>query len=493
VETMEDPVVLFLGFERGSGVPFYRQIYEGYRQAIIAGRVRPGQRLASTRALASELGISRMPVLNAYEQLLHEGYVEGKVGSGTRVADTIPDDFARPEGRTRAGRRVRPHIEASSAAGAAPIPPTGSFDVGGRGPFRVSLPALDRFPRRLWARLVARHARSLPVQLMAYGDPAGYPPLREAIAGHLQATRAVKCEPSQVLIVSGSQMALHVCAMALLGRGDVVCLEEPGYPGARGPLQASGATLESVPVDDEGIDAAGVAAGKRVRMACVTPSHQYPLGTSMSASRRLELLRWAEEREAWILEDDYDSEYRYASRPLGALQGMDRADRVIYVGTFSKVLFPSLRLGFVVAPPSLVATLVRLREEFDIFSPTLYQVVLAEFLREGHFARHVRRMRTIYLARRNCLLESLRRHAGDVLTIGNADAGLHLPAFLPPGVDDRQVVGAAKERGISAMALSECYRGPGSRSGLILGFGGADEGLIDGAVKTMAEVIRDVM
>src|SRR6266542_2176438 len=292
METMEDIGVL-IGFERGLGVPFYKQIYEGYRQAIIAGRVRPGQRLPSTRALASALGISRMPVLNAYEQLVHEGYVDGRVGSGTNVADTIPDEFARPSARARQRGPVPLHTEASSAPGPTLTASADPFDGRGLGPFRVSLPALDLFPRKVWARLVARHARSLPAELMAYGDPAGYVPLREAIAGQLRATRAVRCEPSQVLIVSGSQMALNVCATALVGRGDIVCLEEPGYPGARGPLQASGAILVPVPVDDEGIDPAGVAAGgERVHMASVTPSHQYPLGTCMSASRRLELLRW---------------------------------------------------------------------------------------------------------------------------------------------------------------------------------------------------------
>jgi GntR family transcriptional regulator/MocR family aminotransferase len=355
----------------------------------------------------------------------------------------------------------------------------------------VSLPALDHFPHRIWARLLWRHAKRFPIELMAYGDPAGHPPLREAIAQYLRTARAVRCEASQVLIVSGSQMALQIAAMALLGPGDAVCIEEPGYPGARDALGVSGATVVPVPVDADGVDVARIEArGRRVRLAYVTPSHQYPLGSSMTAARRLELLGWARRRRAWILEDDYDSEYRYASRPLGALQGMDTADRVIYVGTFSKVLYPSLRLGYVVVPRALWRTFVRLRETLDIFSPTLSQTVVTDFLREGHFGRHLRRMRLLYLGRRNALVERLQARLGDLLTIHNADAGLHLSAFLPPGMDDREVLRRAARRGVTGTALSSCYAGRRTRSGLVLGFGGSDERQLRGAVDTLTDVIR---
>jgi GntR family transcriptional regulator/MocR family aminotransferase len=246
-------------------------------------------------------------------------------------------------------------------------------------------------------------------------------------------------------------------------------------------------------VDDEGIDVRAIAArGRRVRAVYVTPSHQYPLGLSMTASRRFELLDWAERNRAWILEDDYDSEFRYASRPIGSLQGMDTASRVIYVGTFSKVLFPSLRVGYVVVPTHLASAFARLREALDIFSPALYQLVLTDFLQEGHFARHLRRMRAAYLSRRNALVESLRERVGAPLDLYNADAGLHLSAFLPKAIDDREVVRRAAQRGIAATALSTCYAEKASRSGLVLGFGGADERQIARAARTLGGVIREL-
>jgi GntR family transcriptional regulator/MocR family aminotransferase len=303
----------------------------------------------------------------------------------------------------------------------------------------------------------------------------------------------VQCETSQVLIVSGSQLALQICAMALLKPGDAFCIEEPGYPGARDALTSSGATLVPISVDDGGIDVNELALlGKRARLVYVTPSHQYPLGVSMTASRRLELLDWAQRNQAWVVEDDYDSEYRYASRPLASLQSMDAASRVIYIGTFSKVLFPSLRLGYVVVPPALLGAFIQLREAIDIFSPTLYQLVLTDFLQEGHFARHLRRMRSIYLGRRNALVESIGEYFGELLQPSNTDAGLHLSAFLPEGTNDCEVVRRAAELGINATALSTCYVGKAARSGLILGFGGADERKIKVAAQALSKVIREL-
>lgn len=321
-----------IAFDISSSIPFYKQIYDGYRSSILSGRIRPGERLPSTRALAVELGISRLPVVNAFEQLLHEGYIEGRTGSGTYVKDSIPDELARP-------MAALPRNAAATIRTPQP----------NLGPFRVSLPALDRFPLQLWSRLVAKHAKRLTIAEMAYGHAAGHAPLRRAVADYLRTSRAVRCEARDVLIVSGSQMALQICALALLGRGTKVCIEDPGYPGARDALARAGASIVPVAVDDEGIDVGKI--GRNVRAVYVTPSHQYPLGMSMTASRRLALLEWARRAGAWIIEDDYDSEYRYASRPLGALQGMDTASRVIYIGTFSRVLFPALRLGILSLRP----------------------------------------------------------------------------------------------------------------------------------------------
>ena len=269
-------------------------------------------------------------------------------------------------------------------------------------------------------------------------------------------------------------------------------MEEPGYPGARHALGAGGAEILPVPVDEEGIDVAALQQhGERVRAVYVTPSHQYPLGMSMTAARRLALLDWAFRHDAWILEDDYDSEYRYVSRPLGALQGMDAHERVVYIGTFSKVMFPSLRIGYLVVPPALWQRFVEARLAQDLFSPTLYQLALAEFIREGHFARHLRRMRGVYLKRRDALLSGLEQHCGDTLCVHNADAGLHVAVMLAAGIDDAGIVQRMRALGLVATALSTCYAGKDRRSGLLLGFGGSDETRLLAATQRLGGMLRD--
>ena len=479
------PLLPHLPIDRSSGIPIHRQIYEGFRRAILSGLLRPAQRVPSTRTLALELEVSRLPVLTAYDQLLHEGYLQGRVGSGTYVSAALPDDLLRSPPPPGAGTR-------SGVPRRGTRPPPRAREEGGLRPFRVSLPALDQFPHAVWARLIARHAHGLTHAQMAYGDPAGLVPLRLAIAEHLRTARAVRCEAEQVLIVSGSQAALRLASAVLLARGDRVAVEEPGYPGGRAALRAGGAELVSVPVDDEGLDVAALRMlGARVRAAYVTPSHQYPLGASMSVARRLALLDWAFRRGAWLLEDDYDSEYRYVSRPLGALQGMDAHERVIYIGTFSKVLFPAIRVGYVVVPPSLWERFIEARESLDLFSPTLYQLALAEFLREGHFARHLRRMRGVYLGRREALLTGLARHCRDDLTIHNADAGLHVAMRLSGGLRDVAVVRRMAARGLTATALSTCHAGTTRRSGLLLGFGGSTERRLLEATGILGDVLRD--
>jgi GntR family transcriptional regulator / MocR family aminotransferase len=361
------------------------------------------------------------------------------------------------------------------------------------GPFQVGLPALDQFPHRTWSRLVARHARRLSVDLMAYGEPAGYLPLREAIANYLRSARGVHCEPEQVLIVSGSQMALRLCASVLLTSRTVACVESPGYPGAWSALQASGAAIRGNPIDGEGMVVRSLKTrSSRVRVAYVTPAHQYPLGTSMSAARRMELLAWAREHDSWIIEDDYDSEYRFANRSVGALQGIDDTGRVIFLGSFSKVLFPALRLGYMVVPPTLLERFLQQRDALDLFSPTLYQSVMSDFITEGYLARHVRRMHATYQRRRDALLAALNRRLGDQLRIVNAEAGLHLCAWLDKGVDDIEVVRRSAARGLYPIALSACFVGRGSRPGLVLGYGGSDEVTLSNAVDNLADVMGGV-
>ncbi|HEV8411064.1 MAG TPA: PLP-dependent aminotransferase family protein, partial [Gemmatimonadaceae bacterium] len=447
---------------------------------ILDGLLRPGQRVPSTRVLAIELGMSRLPVLTAYEQLLHEGYLEGRVGSGTYVCAAAPDT------RLRAKARVEMHPADGKRTQVTP-----GRSEGGVRPFRMSLPALDEFPQPLWGRIVARYAHRLTPAHLAYGDPAGLAPLRLAIAAHLRTARAVNCEADNLLVTSGSQAGLRLSAAVLLARGDRVAIEDPSYPGARTAFTAAGAELVPIPVDEEGLDVAALARHQRIRAVYVTPSHQYPLGFSMSATRRLALLDWAARHDAWIIEDDYDSEYRYVSRPLGALQGMDARNRTVYVGTFSKVLYPSLRVGYLVVPPSLWESFLDAREALDVFSPTLYQLALAEFLDEGHFARHLRRMRTIYQRRREALLEGLAENCGDRLTVLNADAGLHVATILSGNSDDRAIVRRMTARGLAGTTLSGCFIGPVRTNGLLLGFGGFDEHTLIDATRTLAEVLNN--
>jgi GntR family transcriptional regulator/MocR family aminotransferase len=483
--TLSAGLIPFIPFDRASDVPFYQQIYDGFRTAIVSERLRPRERLPSTRALARDLEISRLPVLVAFEQLMHEGYLVGKVGSGTYVSDHIPDEIAIP---ISWGESV---VRASQ-----PEPPPAAEAVNvrvgrSRGVFRIGMPALDRFPHQTFARLVRRHAAASCIDCLGLGDPAGYLPLRAAVAEYVRAARAVDCDASQVLIVSGSQMALHVAALALNAPGGTVCIEEPGYPLARAALTAIGADVTPINVDAEGIDVSAIVElGARAKAAFVTPSHQFPLGMSMSASRRRDLLDWADSNDAWILEDDYDSEFRYSSRSLASLQGMDAAGRVIYIGTFSNVLFPALRLGYIVVPHALVERFVKVREVVDLFPPVLNQLVLTDFLREGHFARHLRRMKTLYRARRDALVDALQLFAADVLTVGNVEAGLQLVAYLADDVDDREVVRLAARHQLMPWSLSECYAGEGARRGLLLGFGGSDEASLAAGVRELAALIR---
>ena len=476
---------LFIPFDRSADTPYYHQIYQGLRDAILEGRLSRGQRLPSTRSLAGELGISRLPVLTAYDQLLHEGYLVGRVGAGTFVAPSVPSRQERAS--TVPDLRSRPS-QARQAQSS-----TRTDRAQSLGPFRVGLPALDQFPQKAWSRLVSRHARQLPAELMAYGGPRGHLPLRAAVAAYLRAARDVRCEPSQVLIVGGSQMALQLCAAVLLGANDVACVENPGYPGAWKALAATGGTIRSVPLDGGGLVVRALERRRRARLVYVTPSHQYPLGMAMAASRRLELLEWARRNDAWIVEDDYDSEYRFASRPLGALQGMDGSGRVIYIGTFSKVLFPALRLGYLVVPQPLLARFLDARDALDLFSPTLYQSALTDFIAQGHFARHVRRMRSTYQNRRDALVGAIHRTLGHRLEIVNTDAGMHLSTWFQPGIDDVTVVRRAADRGLYPIALSTCFVDSDTRSGLVLGFGGSTEAQIDRAVGALARIIDDVV
>ena len=378
-----------------SETPLYRQLYNSLRRAILKGQLTRGTRLQSSREIAKELGVSRNTVVNAFEQLLAEGYLEGQVGSGTYVSRALPEEFlnvksvARNSARTLSkgpGLSKRGKVFAAFAESV----PRSSERVRA---FQSGVPALDSFPFEAWSKLAARHWRRPANNLLSYGEPQGHAPLRRAIASYLGVARAVRCTPEQVIIVDGAQMAFDLIARVLLDAGDTAWMEEPGYLGARTALIASGARLVYVPVDAEGLDvAAGARLDANARLIYVTPSHQFPLGMTMSLPRRLALLEWASRASAWVIEDDFDSEYRYEGRPIASLQGLDTDGRVVYIGTFSKFLFPSLRLGYIVAPPALVDALIFARAMAGRHSPSVEQAILTDFIEEGHFGRHIRRM-----------------------------------------------------------------------------------------------------
>jgi GntR family transcriptional regulator / MocR family aminotransferase len=454
-----------------SETPLYRQISMWLQRAILAGQLQPGQRVPSTRALAKELGISRIPVLSAYELLIAEGYLESFVGAGTCVSRSIPDVFPRPEreglpdsassdpefkDRRTVSRR------AAGMGGAAQIwlrECCGCTD-------------LEHFPLRIWSKLVNRYTQRMSRDIMGYGDTMGYGPFREAISEYLGAFRAVNCHPSRILVTTGAQQALQISALALLDPGDEAWMEEPGYPGTHQALKAAGARLVPVRVDAHGLDVEyGIRSAGRARAAYVTPARQYPMSVTMTAARRMELLRWATRNGAWIVEDDYDSEFRFSGNPIASLQGLDTHRRVIYVGTLTKVMFPTLRLGFAVIPPDLVDSFLDIRNATDTVSTSvLYQMAMTDFIREGHFSRHIKRMRAVYQERRGALADAIREQARGILEIVGDEAGLYLLTLLPPGVDDVEIAHRIHRTTLPVGPLSRYYASPPERGGLILGY-----------------------
>jgi GntR family transcriptional regulator / MocR family aminotransferase len=484
-------IVPIIQIDRRAREPLYRQIYSAYRTAIVEHALRPKDRVPSTRILASELGISRIPVLNAYAQLLAEGYFETHVGAGTVVSVTLPDQVTRPQ-RPRSSQEPsgdhrlisRRCVSTPSIRGVLPwLERWGAFSVG--------QPALDQFPFKVWSRLLTRQCRKLPVASLHYGDPMGLRDLREAIATYLRAARGVRCEAEQIMIVSGSQQGLEITSRVLLDRGSRVWMEDPGYRFARNVFIMNGCKVIPVPVDSEGINVAiGIKRWRKASAVLVTPSHQYPLGVTMSASRRLQLLEWAHSSKSWIIEDDYDSEYRYDAVPISSLQGLDDRSRTVYVGTFSKVLFPSLRLGYLVIPRDLIEPFLTVRLAMDIGPPAFLQAVLADFIQEGHFSRHIRRMRLLYRDRRSALFESLRNELGDSVHVAGEQAGMHLSIILPRGFRDRDISERAARQRLWLAPLSASYLERPTAQGFILGFSNISPAVIPREVKRLKDVLH---
>lgn len=479
-----------ISMDRRSTQPLHAQVYRALRAAIARGALRAGQRLPSTRTMCAELNVSRITILGAYAQLLAEGYFETRRGAGTFVSHALPEHLTQVKrpATTRTQKTSGPRPVARRAL-LCPVEPQSPWHTG-LGAFAVHQPAFEEFPFAIWSRLVTHHSRDPNARAIHCIDPMGTRRFREAICDYLRTARAVQAEPEQIMIVSGSQQALQIATSVLLDPGDAVWMEEPGYRLARNIFAAAGCRPIPVPVDDEGLNvAAGIRRCAKARAACVTPSHQYPLGSTMSAARRLQLLNWAQLHGAWIIEDDYDSEYRFESAPISSLQGLDINSRVIYIGTFSKVLFASLRLGYMVIPPDLVERFAAARYTMDIFPPYLYQEVIADFMREGHFARHIRRMRLLYSDRRRALVDQLGKTLGKALEIHGAEAGMHLTGVLRSERDDVAIAHKAAAAGVWLWPLSRSYATKSVRKGFVLGYGNVAAQRMPAAVEKLRHIL----
>jgi len=474
--------------ERNSSASLQRQIYDQFRDLILAGRLPANTRLPSSRQMAKDLKVSRNTVLQAYDQLTAEGFLVGRHGDGSYVANDLAiDDLGD-------GRFTRNKRNSSSPSCPSVLSKRGASLLQTRatgGPFqrafRAGYPDERLFPFEVWGRLLARSWRQPYGELPMSNDPAGFPPLRHAIADYLRTMRGVRCDADQVVIVTGAQQAIMLATMALCDVGDQVAIEDPGYPGVRGAVEAAGVIPVPVPVDEEGLQINKVPV--EAKLLCAAPSHQFPLGITMSLSRRLSLIDWAEQTSGWILEDDYDSEFRYRGRPLAALQGLDPNGRVIYIGSFSKVMFPSLRVGYMVVPSGLCEPLKRIRAALDGHPASAVQPALATFIDDGHFASHLRRMRKIYSERQNTFVQTAQSELKGILEIESAPAGMSLVAKLQNPLSDQDAVIRAKSVDIDIAAIGSYCHLPIKTAKIHLGYTATNEIEIHRGLKKLADAL----
>jgi GntR family transcriptional regulator/MocR family aminotransferase len=478
--------------ERSPGVSAQNWLYSALRADIVEGRLRPGTRLPATRELAMHYALSRGTIVNAFDQLKAEGYLEGTVGSGTYISKVLPDELLEVARSTAAKSRIARKPERILSDYARHVTPFPNFEFRPGHAFMANLPALDLFPAALWAQVAARRLRRVSRTLLLGCPPMGYKPLRQAVAAYLGTSRGVRCVPEQVAIVSGVQEALDLTARLLLNPGDRVCMEDPGYPGAAAVFKAVGARLSTLPVDNEGmtLDRPSL---RGARLVYVTPGHQFPLGITMSLPRRLQLLDWAARSGALILEDDYDGEYRYVGRPVPALQGLDRRELVLFTGSFSKVLFPSLRLGYLVVPAGLIERLSATLSITSRHAPLLEQAVLCDFIAEGHFGRHLRRMRQVYAERLSVLQESARERLAGLIEFIGIEAGLQTAAWLCDGLTGETAAAAAAVRKVEVIPLSLYSLGKPAREGLQIGFAAIDTKEIRRGVADLAIALEGAL
>jgi GntR family transcriptional regulator / MocR family aminotransferase len=465
-----------------TGEPLSRQVYLGVRNAIMSGTMPAGQRLPSTRDLAEQLGISRTVVVLAYDQLLAEGFVEGRRGSGTYASQALGKTGATKSGESVHLKLSRFGCAAADAASRVSFPWRPAHPV--RYDFAYGRSDVESFPFAAWRRILIRRAREAPLHELDYGPAAGSLALREAIADHLRRSRAVVCDASQVIVVNGSQQSLDLAARILLNPGDTVAIEDPHYQGAREAFRVAGARLHPVAVDRDGMNPAKLP--KRARLAFVTPSHQLPTGTILPLSRRLALLDWAKRVNAVIIEDDYDGEFRYEGQPLESLQGLDSEGRVLYIGTFSRTVFPALRIGYLIAPKSLVKAFTAAKWLCDRHTATLEQETLAEFISSGAYERHLRRARRRAAARRHALLEAIHQHLGNRVDITGQGAGAHIVLWPHKQISEEEIIARAAAQGVRVYGISRYYLRRSSRTGILLGYPRMREGDIREGIRRLA-------
>ena len=484
-----------LKVEPEAGAPITVQLAGSLRNLILSGNLQPGERLPSTRTLARDVGVSRTTVVNVYEQLSTEGIIESRVGAGAFVKEAL--ELRRPlEPKPRQARKSDPglrprlaNLSADASQQYSPRLPHPDHPL----PFTTGIPAFDAFPMALWARLSSIVLRQPRNEILRYPESAGLWELRQAIAGHLRANRGIDCSAEEVFIFNGAQDAFNRIGLTLVDPGDTVWFENPGTIGARNSFITCGVALVPVPVDDEGmVVREGLRLAPSFRLAFVTPAHQHPLGVTMSDARRLELLRAAERAGAWIVEDDFVGEFHYAGRPPPTLKSIDEGGRVVYVGSFSKSLFPALRLGYVVAPPKLVDIFQRIVGATVQGAPTHLQWVVARFIQEGHFAAHIRRMRKIYAERKDALLDAADQHLADLLTVWPTSTGFQTTGVLAPAFDEAEVARRAAEREIVATPISRFCIEPVAQKGLILGFSAIPPSAITSGVQALARLLEEL-
>lgn len=460
-------------------------LYGELRKAILEGRLGPDARLPASRDFARQYGLSRGTVVSVFERLQDEGYISSRVGFGTWVNRVVP-----VPSNHQTSSKPPAYIRSVVSAYVRPKPYADLLWPEKSLPFRAADPATTEFPSEIWGRIAAKHARNFGSWLDTTADVRGYKPLRDAIADYLRASRSVRCSSEQIVIVSGIQQALDLLARFLLKRGDPVWMEDPGYFGATIAFASAGARMVGVPVDEEGLS---VSAGKKLcphaKGVYLTPAHQFPLGVTMSLERRMALLDWASRSGAFVIEDDYDSEYRFEGQPVPSLQSLDENSNVILIGSFSKTLFPSLRLGYIVMPPSLVDYFLSFRNRTDFRNLNVDQAVLCDFIVEGHLARHLRRMRDLYASRLEALIDGGNKYLGGLLEISNVRAGLYTVGFLRNGMTSRQAEKAAAARGVEAIGIDRYTLKAPDPNGLLLGFAAHTETAIRRALARLSAAL----